>query len=273
MKNKTPSLPHSLTHRVKTSSHPPLTHRVKTEEERALITSLQHQYSSLVDPAIFLSGITGWRCQSEDDRNHWEMYLSQDTADQVLLLPSLYEAQNPNILSHYFAGEASGRSRISIGRKYRDVSKPYDSYALSYCLALSSYPLPLLVLDIWRESDISLVETFVKGLDDHCETTTPNVTQLQVELSRENANKCLSWLMKSKLVNLKQVRNIFKCISSAHVNYLQSLVGVEILKIHSDSIQSWEWLPALQSHSNLKILHISSREEHYSTNQSTSLDS
>ena len=256
-----PPFPHSLPIHF---PHAPPTQRVTTEGGKALILSLEQQGAlSLREPAIFLAGITGWRCQS--DFNHWEMYLSHDTADLCnpdILLPCLYEAQNPSILPHYFAGEAS-RKRITIC--YSNIRTPYDCYAFSYCLAHSSYPLSLLVLDIEYESDISLVETFVKGLDDHGKNTTPNINLLQVELDigpLEEENKCLSWLMKSKLVQIQRVRNIFRCLSSAHVNYLQSLVNVKLLKIHvRDSIESWEWLSVLQSLSNLKILHISSGKE------------
>ena len=48
------------------------------EEEALMISSLAPLGGSLVEPAIFLSGITGLRSQSEDDRNHWEMYLSHN---------------------------------------------------------------------------------------------------------------------------------------------------------------------------------------------------
>ena len=40
------------------------------KEEAALISSLKPLGRSLVEPAVFLSGITGLRFQSEDDRNH-----------------------------------------------------------------------------------------------------------------------------------------------------------------------------------------------------------
>ena len=59
------------------------------KKEEALISSLAPLGESLVEPAVFLSGITGLRSQSEDDRNHWEMYLINKTVGieyhQVLL--------------------------------------------------------------------------------------------------------------------------------------------------------------------------------------------
>ena len=227
-------------------------------EEKALISSLTQQRSSLKEPAIFLAGITGWRSKSECGRNHWEMYLSHDTtAYPSWLLPSLYEAQNPDILPHYFAGESSSRKRCG------HVNTPYESYALSYCLAHSSYQLPQLDVNNanYDRENISVLETFVKGLDDHCKTVTPNVQQLQVT-SYNKAHESLSWLVKSKLIKLNRVINICKCICSAQVNFLQSLICVEFLKIHiTDSVESWEWLSALQSLSELKMLHISTRSK------------
>ena len=148
-------------------------YRGSNREEEDLLSSLEPLGESLVEPAIFLAGITGWRCQSEDGRNHWEMYLSHDTAgvrERSVLLRSLYEAQNPTILSHYFNAD-SGRREIAIGTDISRASRtPYDCYALSYCLAHSSDQFRLSV-SVWRDDDVSLVETFVKGLEDHCKPT------------------------------------------------------------------------------------------------------
>ena len=150
-----------------------------------------------MEPAIFLAGITGWRCQSEDGRIHWEMYLSHDTAgvrDPSVLLRSLYEAQNPTILSHYINAN-SDRKKIGIGTRVSQGSRtPYDCYALSYCLAHSSDQFRLSI-GVSRDDDVSLVETFVKGLEDHCKPTSPpTVRYLRVVLeidSVEGSNKCL----------------------------------------------------------------------------------
>ena len=111
-----------------------------------------------MEPAIFLAGITGLRCQSEDGRNHWEMYLSHDTAcvrERSMLLHSLYEAQNPTILSHYFNAD-SGRRDIHIGTEdvYQTSQTPYDCYALSYCLAHSSDRFRLSI-DVSREANLT----------------------------------------------------------------------------------------------------------------------
>ena len=123
-------------------------YRGSNREEEDLLSSLEPLRESLVEPAIFLAGITGWRCQSEDGRNHWEMYLSHDTAgveDPSVLLRSLYEAQNPTILSHYFNAD-SDRRKILIGTDISWASRtPYDCYALSYCLAHSSYQFTLVI--------------------------------------------------------------------------------------------------------------------------------
>ena len=55
-------------------------YRGSNREEEDLLSSLKPLRESLVEPAIILAGITGWRCQPEDGRNHWEMYLSHYTA-------------------------------------------------------------------------------------------------------------------------------------------------------------------------------------------------
>ena len=118
-------------------------YRGSNREEEDLLSSLKPLGESLVEPAIFLAGITG---QSEDGRNHWEMYLSHDTAgvrDCSVLLCSLYEAQNPTILSHYFNAN-SDRRKIGIGQ-HADCSRPYDCYAVSYCLAHSSDEIRLTI--------------------------------------------------------------------------------------------------------------------------------
>ena len=138
------------------------------EEEKAVISSLKPLVESLVEPAIFLAGISGCNSQSEDGSNHWEMYLchASDTASNHVLLRSLYEAQNSIILSQYSAAGISQLSSI-----YPRLT-PYDCYALSYCLANSSHRASLEVR-ILGDEDISLLETFVKGLEDHCTFNAP----------------------------------------------------------------------------------------------------
>ena len=81
-----------------------------------------------MESAIFLAGITGLRCQSEDGRNHWEMHLSHDTAhvrEHSVLLRSLYEAQNPTILSRYFNANSDRRKitlvQVSLGPLVRHM--------------------------------------------------------------------------------------------------------------------------------------------------------
>ena len=202
-------------HRLAVDPYGSIEYKGDNKQEESLIHSLQQQRLSLVEPAIFLAGITGWRCQSEDDRNHWEMYLSHDTVgrgDTSVLLRSLYEAQNPTLFPHYFTVSNniphfySVRSRrwISIGsfrsslpyRYYINLRIPYDCYALSYCLAHSSDQFSLSV-GISRDDEIALVETFSKGLNDHCKSTTPTVIKLTIQQttkSVKNVNNCLFWL-------------------------------------------------------------------------------
>ena len=230
------------------------------KEEEALISSLAATGGSLVEPAVFLSGITGLRSQSEDDRNHWEMYLSHNIADiedcQVLLR-SLYEAQNEDIISHYFTS-VTRRRQVEIGSRF--FTKPYDCYALSYCLAHSSSKFKIIIYTD-RDDDVSLVEILVKGLEDHCTSATPIVADLEVKIIAtytEISNKIvLFWLIKAKF--LPTIENL-ELITSRNVNsdlilaLLQSLVKLESLKTQSKA--SLEWLAGLKSLGKLRELNI-----------------
>ena len=245
------------------------------QEEEALLSSLSQQRSSLEEPAIFLAGITGWRCQSEDDRNHWEMYLSHDTARVAdwfnVLLRSLYEAQNPAILPLYYDASDS-RRRISIGSSMfgdEDSKTPYDCYAVSFCLANSSDQHGFdLIFGFNSDDDISLVETFVKGLNDHCKSTTPKVNRLEIKYSSSGhlVNRGLRWLMKANLLNTEMCHLDSTIINSCFADqFLETLTKLQLLKIGPEffdsAIKSWEWLAAIKSLSELKYLHISSGEE------------
>ena len=261
----------------------------KNEEEMALLLSLEPLNLSLVEPAIFLAGITGWRCQSDDDRNHWEMYLSHDTAsveDPRLLLCSLYEAQNPNIIPHYFAGETKVRVRmrrtrsvsgsyaddddestiISASRKNITISSttfqsPYDCYALSYCLGHSADSCSLSVA-ITKDVDISLIEPFVIGLNDNCKSKQQRVKQLTVRLLVQNSNELLCWLTKCKCWNQLEEIEIESKSSVITINgdlvheLLLPLVKLQSLKIKIASITSWKWLTAIKSLRELRLLYI-----------------
>ena len=241
------------------------------KEEEDLISSLAPLGESLVEPAVFLSGITGLRSQSEDDRNHWEMYLSHDTVgieDCKVLLHSLYEAQNEDIISHYFTAETS-RRQVAIGSYFfNSLYTPYDCYALSYCLAHSSNQFSLSIV-IRRDDDVSFVETLVKGLEDHCTFTTPSVEHLEVKLdteSEEISNKAMFWLMKAKFMPAVEKFH-FQSFNQVFVNsdfilvLLQSLVKLQSLKIYMRHTSSQEWLAGLKSLSELRELVISIRGE------------
>ena len=245
------------------------------KEEEALISSLAPLGESLVEPALFLSGITGLRSQSEDDRNHWEMYFSHHTVgfiDCKVFLSSLYEAQNEDIIPHYFSAETS-RRQVGIGSGYSNsLSTPYDCYALSYSLAHSSDQFSLSI-DISRDDVVSLVETLVKGLEDHCTSTTPLVEHLTVELvakSEELSNKTIFWLMKAKFMpaveNLELKFNVIK--SDLILSFLQSLAKPQSLHVRPRkrhlATRKWgrqptslEWLAGLKSISELRELNIS----------------
>ena len=138
------------------------------------------------------------------------MYLKQshDTVRKgkaSVLLRSLYEAQNPTLLPHYFT---DSRRKFLIGSLRKGVVKigpdldphmPYDCYAPSYCLANSSDHS--LSFGFNNDTDIPLVETLVKGLNDHCLTTTPRVKYLKIkESSPSLVNRGLLWLMRANIL-------------------------------------------------------------------------
>ena len=235
------------------------TYKGGDKEEEALLSSLEEQGSSLREPAIFLAGITGWIYQSQDDRNHWDMYLSHDTKSvrSDLLIQSLYEAQNPNILSHYFVDEESNRRNIRIS----DSLAPYHCYALGYCVAHSSVPLNLTIL-IRTDDDVSLLETFVRGLVDHCtKSNIPRVQSLEIEIGvGVNSDKGLKfWIMKAPF--LSEVKELqINSLTDARIStdYLQPFIKLQSLYIYSLSPLSWEWVTALKSLNELKSLFISS---------------
>ena len=234
------------------------TYKGGDKDEEALLSSLEEQGSSLREPAIFLAGITGWRCQSQDDRNHWEMYLSHDTKNvrSDLLIQSLYEAQNPNLLSHYFAAEESSRRYIRIP----DSLASYHCYALGYCVAHSSVPLTLYIMI--NTEYVSLLETFVRGLVDHC--TKSNIPRVQrLVMSYGVSDKGLTfWIMKAPFLSeVKKLEiNSFtgSCIST---DYLQSFIKLQSLTVYSISPLSWEWVTALKSLNELKSLDIRNTAE------------
>ena len=239
-------------------------YRGSNREEEDLLSSIEPLRESLVEPAIFLAGITGWRCQSEDGRNHWEMYLSHDTAgvwDPSVLLHSLYEAQNPTILSHYFNAN-SDRRKIGIGTIVSRASHtPYGCYAISYCLAHSSDEFKLSI-HVSRDDDVSLVETFVKGLEDHCKPTSPPTVKHLIRTdSVEVSERCLFWLAKVEfLPEVELVLFKTEVVNSVlALTFLQS--HLQSLVVHVTHPTSWEWLATLKSLRELKSLHISSSKE------------
>ena len=93
----------------------------------------------------------------------------------MVLLRSLYESQNPTLLPLYFSSKRDTfRSIINIGSSSSLRGQTaYECYALSYCVAhLDKFSL---FVDIKNDDDLSLLETFVKGLEDHCKSSTTNI--------------------------------------------------------------------------------------------------
>ena len=229
------------------------------EDERALMLSLAPIAESLVEPAIFLAGITGWRCQSEDDRNHWETYLSHDTIIDVnsySLVQSLYEAHNPTMVSHYFAAEGAGSSRRNIS--ITENLTPYSCYALSYCVAHSSVPLNLIVGIENDDANTSHLETFVRGLIDHCNYKIPRVQHLTINVHGENVDKDMFWIMKAPFLSeVKELKINSPGFSHIPIDFLRSFNKLQSIHVGTFYL-SWEWLTALKSLNELKSLHIQS---------------
>ena len=251
------------------------------KEKKFLLPLLKQRRSSLVEPAIFLAGITGWRCQSEDDRNHWEIYLSRNTVgfgNASVLLRFLYEAQNPTLCSYYFTDHDYLRINFLIGSLEDDITyyygtdpnphTPYDCYSLSYCIANSSYQLwYFFSFGFNDDNDITLVETFVKGLHDHCLSTTPRVKHLEIkESSPSLLSQGILWLMKANFLGTVEEAIIHPIIISNYgaQRFLPHLVNLQSLIIKSiflTPVTSWQWLGTLKSLTELKVFHISSSKE------------
>ena len=227
------------------------------EEEKTLLSSLHQQQISLSEPAIFLAGIAGCKSHSEDESKHWKMYIchtSHAAGHQKVLLRSLYEAQNSIILSQY---SAAGISQLSLIDPW---FTPYDCYALSYCLANSS-DWTILRIMILREEDISLLETFVKGLEDHCTSNSPRAKILDLHMDDiaclQTIDMCMFWLTRHQF--LTEIEAMVLSLLVISNSLLQSFVKLQSLRVLiRSSITSWEWLAPLRA---LKVLYITSREE------------
>ena len=235
------------------------------KEEKALILSLRPLRESLKEPALFLAGITGWRCQSKDGSNPWEIYIRHDTKGSLkhqLLLCSLYEAQNPTIIPHYFSTDTS-RKKILISNE----STSYSCYAVSYCLAQSTDAFDLSIF-VTYNNNITVMEPFFKGLCDHCQSNKqPVVKQLEVRLSNntlDDIKRCVCWLMKTIcLTELEEMILHSNVLSNDLVQkFFKPLDKLQSLSVTLSSPISWEWLAILEtSLSKLQVLHISSTDE------------
>ena len=203
------------------------THHSLDSEEASLIAKLEPIASTLLQPAMFLAGITGWRCQS-GLQNPWEQYLSHYRGLHKELLCSLYEAQNPSIL------RTAPSCIISVHRQ-----TPYDCYAASYCLSHYSREVRLRI-SIYRDNT-SLLKTFFQGIYDHCKSSLTQVKSLTLEVWEENA-LALSWLVDvcSKfLTELTEIRiKQFEEFTSwgDFFDVLPSLRYVEKLFVSADNI-------------------------------------
>ena len=171
---------------------------IYSEEMEDFVSKLKPLTSSLVEPAIFLAGITGWRGPSGN--NPWEAYVSTTSTNEFtfsVMLRSLYESQNPEICKH-FIHVNSGKLpwEIAIAGYYLhacyfssgctiNVETAYDCYALSYCLNYCQENNNICLRVIINDGDISLVEMFLRGVHDHCDSKTLKVRSLYLAGSNE----------------------------------------------------------------------------------------
>ena len=239
------------------------------EDAEACILSLKTKKISVLEPAKFLAGITGWKSQPSCGQNRWERYLTHDTRlcdNNEVLLCSLYESQNPAIIPHYFMSDSEKpRKEITIDSHL----KPYDSYSLSYCVAHCTEKL-ILNLNLQATNDNSHIEMFVKGVKDHCRSCKPIIKELGLLLytdSTEDSSKFMFWITKPEFP--KRVEKLSFTFKSKVVKvdlvlgFLQSLPSLQSAVIAVDWPSSWEWLAALSSLKNLQLLHINSIDEYW----------
>ena len=211
-------------------------------EESALITKLEPMSSTLGEPAVFLAGITGLKCESVQ-KNPWESRFSDFNGNSIALR-SLYEAQNTSILA-----SISFDGNLSIGRD------PYDSYAVSYCISHCSNEVSL---HITINESSSSIEAFWRGLHDHCKSTVLRVNHLTVEILDVDA-KSVHWLADTIKTFMTGVKHIhFENYRESIVSFqslfpLQVLVKLELLEILSpQSTEIFIWTHVLPSLRNLK---------------------
>ena len=229
--------------------------------EGDLISHLKPLGHSLREPAIFMAGITGWICQSEQSSNCWEEYLTHAATPRGsfwVFVRSLYEAQNSTIIPYLFAVENNNHRKLYVNCS----TTPHDCYALCYVIAHYTDNLQL-SLDFRNENGISIIRTFVKGLHDHCKSTPPRIKDLELAYSMESLNECLFWMIKANfLVQIENIKLQSKILNGvlAH-DFLKSMANLRSLIIDLDCHTSWLWMDALESLSELKILRISYKKE------------
>ena len=219
------------------------------EEEEALLQFLKPLGSSLIEPASFLAGITGLK---SPHRNQWETYILHCNTPynyNSLLVSSLYESQNTVLTGYYL------HNQISLGW----MSTPYECYCLSYAVA-HSFSANDLTLSLC--CSVSQLETFVKGLDDHCQNVIPQVSLLLLLVGHDGDDfmKYLCWVSKTKyFTNLRRFNFESKHYiirSNLLHDVIQSFPKLQSLVIDIDSPSSLEWLSALRSLTDLRLLHI-----------------
>ena len=190
----------------------------------------------LLEPAIFLAGINGFRSLSEASiTNPWEKYLSTvRSKNSILLLHSIHEAQNPAMARINFTGHTgcvemtfdpamlqgtswsilfqlhdyynslcmktfASDKHASKETIYIDIGRfsPFECYALSYCIANACFDCKLRIA--FRDNTVSHTRVFVKGFNDHyLNTQPPHSAEITLATSlADYSNNTLYWLTKA----------------------------------------------------------------------------
>ena len=226
------------------------------------------QFQSLIEPAVFLAGITSFKSQCR--KTLWESYLSNvNKVTLEMLTRSLFEAQNPLICSKYF----------SFSSDTFWSNRAYHYYALSYCVSYCSSECNIKV----GFDDTNCVEMFVRGLQDHWKSTSsPRTIGLLLKRHRYNLDsECdslinsLLWLSEaphSFLAVLEEVsiEGPFLCFPNPNYNtilnnLLQKLIKVRILHITSIPSERGVEILNFMSFGHLNVLHLIGR--HYNLQQ------
>ena len=217
----------------------------------------------LIEPAKFLAGITCLNYESADHCNPWEAYLCSTTQKRFLspvLYSSVYEAQNTAVLKsfHKVKAGSSAHWQVCVDKKHTPTS--YDCYALLYCVAGCPDQIDL-SLD-FKYSSESLVETFCKGLYDHCKNTRFKIKRLQLSMGIVPVHEYIPWLTEAFnetkcMAEIEELKVVSKMIEEeSFFNFLLPLKTLKSLDVNVQMPMELTWAYALQSLPELEMLTI-----------------